>query len=82
MFNPDADKEEYYNECDRAFDNEIVGAVMAQTEPSHVDVDYDFIDHNDERFNPIYNMWYDGDPMPDEQAELEDEFFTGSDFSG
>ena len=29
MFDLDADEEEYYNECDRAFDNEIVGAVLA-----------------------------------------------------
>ena len=29
IFDPDADKEEYYNECDHAFDNEIVGVVMA-----------------------------------------------------
>ena len=27
-------------------------------------------------------MWYDGRPMPHEKAELEGEFFTGSDFQG
>ena len=82
MFNPDADEEEYCNECDRAFDNKIVGAVLAQTEPSYEDEDYDFIDHNDEQFKPIYNMWCDGGPMPHEKTELEGEFFTGSDFPG
>ena len=56
MFDPDADEEEYYNECDRAFDNEIVGAMLAQIEPSYEDDDYDFIDHNHEKFKPIYNM--------------------------
>ena len=34
MFDPDANEEEYCNECDRAFENEIVGAMLAQTEPS------------------------------------------------
>ena len=56
MFNPDANEEEYYNKCDRAFDIEILGAVLVQTESSYEDYDYDFIDHNDERFKPIYNM--------------------------
>ena len=56
MFDPDADEEEHYNECDHAFDNEIVGAVMAQTEPSYEDDDCGFINHNDERFKPIYNI--------------------------
>ena len=56
--------------------------MLAQTEPSYEDGDYDFIDHNDERFKPIYNMRCDGGPMPHEQAELEGEFFTGSDFPG
>ena len=47
-FDPDADEEEYYNECDRAFDDKIIGAVLAQVEPSYEDDDYDFINHNDE----------------------------------
>ena len=55
---------------------------MAQTEPSYEDDDYDSINHNDECFKPIYNMWCDGSPMPHEKAELEGEFFTGSDFPG
>ena len=57
MFNPDADEEKYYNECDRAFDNKIVGGMLAQTEPSYEDDDCDFIDHNDKQSKPIYNMW-------------------------
>ena len=48
MFDADADEEEYYIECDRAFDNKIVGAVLAQTESCYEDDDYDFIDHNDD----------------------------------
>ena len=56
MFDPDADEEEYDNECDRDFDNEVIGAVLAQIEPSYEDDDYNFIDHNDEQFEPIYNM--------------------------
>ena len=57
MFDPDADEEEYYNKCDHAIDNKIIGAVMAQIEPSCEDDDYDLVDHNDEQFKPIYNMW-------------------------
>ena len=34
MFNPDTDEEEYYSECDRAFDNEIIGAVLAHCRSS------------------------------------------------
>ena len=83
MFNPDADEEEYYNERDRAFDNEIVGVVMAQKEPSCEDDDYDFVNYNDERFSPMYNMWCHSSPiMSHEKVELEGEFFTGSDFPG
>ena len=82
IFDPDADEEEYYNECDHAFDNEIIGAVMAQTELSYEDDDYDFINHNAERFKPIYNMWCNDGPMPHEKAELEGELFTCSDFQG
>ena len=37
------------------FYNGIVGVVLAQTESSYED-DYDSIDHNDEQFEPIYNM--------------------------
>ena len=81
IFDPDVDEEEYYNECDHAFDNKIVGAVMVQTEPSYEDDDYDFID-NYECFKPIYNMWCDGISMLHKKVELEGEFFTGSDFPG
>ena len=35
MSNPAADIEKYYNKCDCAFDSEIMGAVMAQTELSY-----------------------------------------------
>ena len=82
MFDLEADEEEYYNEFYRAFDNEIIGAVLAQVEPSYEDDDYDFIDHNDEQFKDIYNMWCDGGPMAHKKAELEFEFFTGSAFPG
>ena len=69
-FDPDADVEEYYNECDHAFDDKIIGAVLAQVEPSYEEDNYDFIDHNYERFKDIYNMWCDGGPMAHEKAEL------------
>ena len=35
MFNPQADEEEYYNECDEAFKDKIVGAVVVKTELSY-----------------------------------------------
>ena len=79
-FDPKTDEEEHYNECDRAFDNAIIGAVLAQVEPSYEEDDYDFVNHNDEGFEDVYNMWCDGGPMPHEKAELEFEFFTSSDF--
>ena len=60
----------------------IIGAVLAQVEPSYKDDDYDFINYNDEQLKCIYNMWCDGGPMAHEKAELEFEFFTGSDFPG
>ena len=47
MLNCDTDDEEYYNECDHAFDDKIIGAVLAQVEPSYEEDNYDFIDHND-----------------------------------
>ena len=56
--------------------------MLAQVEPSYEEEDYDFINHNDERFEDIHNMWCDGGPMAHEKAELEVEFFTGSDFPG
>ena len=79
-FDPDADEEEHYNKCDHTFDNEIIGAVLAEVEPFYEYDDYDFIDHNDEQFEDIYNMWCDRGPMAHEKAELEFKFFTGSDF--
>ena len=80
MFDPDADEEEYYNKCNCAFDNEIVDAVVSQTELSYEDNDYNFINHNDVRFRPIYEMWCDGGSIPHKKAELEGELFTGSNF--
>ena len=35
FFDPDTDEEEYCNKCDEAFDNETVGAVVVETEPSY-----------------------------------------------
>ena len=55
---------------------------MAEVEPSYEDNDYDFIDHNDEQFKEIFNMWCNGGPMAHKKAELEFEFFTGRDFLG
>ena len=55
-FDPEADIEEYYNECDHAFDDEIIGAVLAEVEPSYEENDYDFINHKDEQFEDIVNM--------------------------
>ena len=55
---------------------------MTQTKLSYEDDDYDFINHNDEQFKPIYNMWCDGGTMPHEKEKLKYEFFTGSDFPG
>ena len=56
--------------------------MLLEVEPSYEDDDYDFIDHNDEQFKPIYNMWCDGGHMSHEKVELEFEFITGSDFLG
>ena len=82
MFDLDVDEEEYYNECNKAFDNEIVGTVVAQTEPSYRDDDYESIDYKVKIFKPIYEMWCSGGPMPHKKAELEGIFFTASNFPG
>ena len=82
MLDPNADEEEYCNEYNNVFDNKIVGAVMAQTELSYEDEDYEFIDHKDDIFKPIHGMWCAGGPMPHKKEEVEDMFFPTSNFPG
>ena len=81
-FDSEADEEEHCNECDHAFEDEIIGSVLAEVEPSYEEDDYDFINHKDEQFEDIENMWRDGGPMAHKKVELEMEYFTGSDFLG
>ena len=71
-FDPDPDEEEYFNECDHDFEDEIIGAVVTEVELSYEDDDYKWINHKDERFEDVVNMWCDcgdGRPMAREEAE-------------
>ena len=56
MFDPKADEQEYYNKCDEAFNDKIVGAVVAETEPSYGDDEYKWIDHKDPIYDRIYKV--------------------------
>ena len=42
-FDPEADEEEYFNECDHDFEDEMIGAVVIEVEPSYEDNDYKWI---------------------------------------
>ena len=83
MFYPKADEEEYYNEYDEAFNDEIVGSIVVETEPYYKDDRYKWIDHKDIIYDGIYKLWCGvAGPMPNEKLELEAMFFTASDFPG
>ena len=45
-------------------------------EPSYDDDDYDWIDHNDTRYEDIYEGWPCTGPMILDKMDLEAEFFT------
>ena len=80
-FDPEAEEEKYYDDCNEALnDNVIVWCVAA--EPRYGDDDYIPIDHTDPIFEDCHNMWCDGGPMPHEKMEIECVYFTGSNFSG
>ena len=84
-FDLDADEEEYYNECEAAFNDEIIGVVMTEeTEtPSYKQDAYPEIDPDREEFKGIREMWCgEFSPSISEKMELEQNFFTGSDWFG
>ena len=57
-FDPDADEEEHYNECEAAFNDEIIGVVMSEeTEtPSYEQDAYPEIDLDSDEFEGIREM--------------------------
>ena len=66
-FDPEAEEEKYYADCDETFnDSEIVGCVAR--EPTYEE--------------DVKKGWPDGGPMPHEKMELESVYFTGSNFTG
>ena len=80
-FDPEAEGENYYADCDEAFnDNEIVGCVAK--EPTYEEDDYVRVDQTNPRFDNIEKQKPDGGPMPHKKMELEGVYFTGSDFTG
>ena len=82
-FDPDADEEEYYNECEAAFNNEIIGVVLSEEEietPSYEQDAYPEIDPDSDEFNDIREMWCgEFTPSISEKMEMERKFFTSSD---
>ena len=57
-FNPEADEEVYCNKYNKALnDNEIVGGVVVESEPSYDDDEYKWINYKDIIYNGIYKLW-------------------------
>ena len=80
-FDPEAEEEKYYADCNEAInDNEIVRCVAA--EPTYADDEYDHVNHTNARFNGCRALWPGGGPMPHEKGEVEVFYFTGSNFGG
>ena len=82
-FDPDADKEEYYNECEAMFNDEIIGVMLSEEEtetPSYEQDTYPKIDTDSDEFNDIREMLCgEFTPSISEKMEMEGKFFTGSD---
>ena len=49
-FDHDAHEEEYFNECDNDFEDEIIGAVVTEIEP--------FYDNDDYKWINLLNIWF------------------------
>ena len=85
-FDPDAYEVEYYNECEAAFNDEIIGVVLSQEEtetPSYEQDAYPEIDTDSDEFDDIREMWCgEFTPSISEKMEMEGKFFTGSDWHG
>ena len=56
--------------------------IMAQFELSYEDDDYTHVNHTDEIYKDVFNLWPDDGLMQHKKAELEAILFTGSDYAG
>ena len=85
-FDPEADEEEYHNEGEVMFDDEIIGVVLLEEEtetPSYEQDAYPEIDTDSDELEDIRDMWCgEFTPSVSEKIEMEGKFFTGSDWPG